>query len=978
MPDQDVTLKLRLDPSEFDRQIQAAQEVLNRLQSSAGAAGGGGSVGVGGGSGTSDMGGYAPAPAARASAASGGSAGPVLMATDPNTGEKVPVQLGGGGRNGALSAVPVGTSDMGGSGAASSYDAEMHAARIYGIGVDADLQRANDATRRYNQDLISRTRAQNDDILSQIDAMEAGLDGGGARGNGIMGLAGLYYAASAVQGTANTLIQNAETGRATRWYDFAGTGGMAAGATIGSIFPGVGTLAGAIVGGTIGSISQSTYGVLEDRDQARGALLSRVSNPDVLESVVGHKNDWRTLWGLAGFGGNKYLSAKDIQSEMTLGDQMALGLGEAGYTTAAYLHKRIRDATTGPGAQDIADAESKALAGTLTAEESRLMQTQGFNWASAVDIAGRGGANAAMGYLKATGVTDVTAGDLLGRAGNLSVLEQNVRYLSMLPQEQSAYTRIAAAQGGTAEDLSRSTAVEVRLLEQSASSIRNYIREMEALGSTLESDKIKIEGYRIALSETNAAIAEAKNQDAMRLVAQRMDIAGVGAAQAGTALHIGLATAGYGADGSIYDASLSAVGSQIAAARAGLDNPDLTPSQRRALQTQLAGFEASQFDMTRQKALFGVQFPAELAAASAERSGILGQGYLLGAGTGAEAGGILSRMAAATQGSADAAFGVLGMMRNNPGLFGALDMESQRNRAEAIQLQAAMGRIRSAAPGMGPGESAGLGSLGVGALEAIRDGDSVTALRAMNAQGSTLEDYLGSLSGTLAAALATARSPGEARAMRWASQEEATRTRQQLAGLAAARAGVGLSADVGIGLDAASFEFQRLFSSPFERGNRLDAGRGLYEALEGAENDARARLAEGNLDAAGRRQLLSEIQGYELQQVRLRETMNTGWMSRIMDRQMFAPDRSALWEMSNRDYLDFNPEGARPFGRAVRGANTGTFDAGVGPTSAVRPGDENAKIGTLTIKIEGLEAAGLRYQVRNDPNSKLKFEKAAG
>jgi hypothetical protein len=797
----------------------------------------------------------------------------------------------------------------------------------------------------------------------------AGLDGSAGAGgtSNIASRAGRFLMArqfiAAGEETADTLMGNARTGRPTRAYDFAQTGGALIGAAVGMPFGPIGMAMSTMIGAGIGKEVQSYFDLKEDTEGAAAGYYDLFRRPDLRQGA------YYQMQGQA---------PDAIRAMDTLGYGLAGGLGERGAYMGSEMFKTVRDRIGGQNAYKEAITQATALGRALSPEESAMLGSTGsFDMWTAVDVASRGGENAVKGYLNAASGSGMSASDVAQYVGSISTLKDNVAHASAVQDVASANTRSVIARGGDAAAIGRSLGDENTAAEQARKVLDNLKGAIQDLNPTTEAGKAAITQYSAAVSALNATIAENVEKIAELKVGEGRDIAATQGAMASRDLHIALATAQTpGATLGGYDETINSLKADMAAAQAGLATIR-DPAKRRELERAIASDLASLFDARRQKGTFGAAFRSDVAGAGADLSDIFAARYAMGGASADDMSGVYLRAGASREASANSLSALADRMAAQG--YSLPDVLKARNGAAGEESTAMRDRIRAAAPGLSAGQLAGLADIDATTAEQMRFGGSGAAGGSILSGINTLSGYLNGSPDRLNAALATAKDENERRAMRYAAQNEDARTRRDILGLRAAQGSYADSPELGSRYDSARHMIDLMEDDPFMPGNRRAGYTNLINVDQDRLSAIDRQLAAPGLDSAARRELMQSRYGVESEISGARRAVRTGWEGRMLEASFGAPSYAGQYATSYRDALNAGHENEL-FGANTRvGAAANRAGVSMPASDAARAGDAFAQgaSGTLNInlKLEGstLQAiqmkAGTVRDVTVDPGN---------
>lgn len=796
-------------------------------------------------------------------------------------------------------------------------------------------------------------------------------------GPGLRNAAGLYIGAHQLGTTASDIAQAyaqaSQTGRAIQWYDFSGTYGAlglgALGAGIGSIVPVIGTALGFGIGTVLGNTfggALTTYAHMRE-EQGYGTALLKAAG---------------------GSGADAFLSASAFDDksgkERTTVGALALAMGRGNtspYRADLIMSRLLAAAGDDNGARTLAFQQADAIAKGMGNDPAISdFINRPFTRGGAFATLQAGGPDALMGYLATQGRREGVYGYIEQmRQSQLSGI--HAQLMGIFPQQAAYATQAITARGGTAAEIAGGMGQQVSALQNAASATERYIKSLEGMGSATDTQRIAIEKAKTELAGLNAQIATLGNQAATVKMQEAVDISGTRVATAGAGTATAMMTMGRG--GNImgaYSPLLSAQAQNVATLQEQLNAPNLRPEQRREIQRQLAAAQVSAMQGLRQAATDTFGFPARLATLDAGYSGAYAAIAGIGQSDPAAAANLALRAGQARGRSASALWTqYTGMSRS--GLFDAVTLAQARNAAWGEAAQS-LGMLNSPSLFSPTGtQEAALAEAAAQAFTGARAGGSIGALGGFRQQMGVFGDLATAYGAIRDDALARGGNPVATNANYRAAM--AGNALQQ----AQARAALGnfqLSPATGSALDAAQFQFQMLMASPFVPGNRLTAGTGLLQQLGVARGEAEKYLATADLDPTNRRSVQQQIYGYQMEEQRLRENLNVGWLDRIASREMFAPSHSALVGLSNRDYLMVDPTGNRRLGTASRRSYEYTdgaaYAAMPGTGAGNRPGDMNAQAVRIYGELEltgnvgdFLKSNGVhaRVSVRSDPRGML-------
>lgn len=955
MPEQEVTLKANLDDSEIKAKIQALSDAVDALQrklqglnTGAGGATGalGGSQGVatpggvstppinGVNGGAAAMGipsgaqGAAPVGRVPANGAPGGmtrtATDGTVVSYDPRSGSWSIVNGGGASGGGAASGGSIAPPVNGGAGGGSR-----------GGGRGGDWQAPghwfNSGSGAPNWNTINAdVTANNLWMADELDALQntgrGPLDAGAAK------MAGVYFGArtiaSVINHTSQTYAESSRTGRNIQWYDYAQQGGTLtgalAGAAFGSIFPGIGTVAGAIGGAIIvgaGGEAYTTYARVKEEEAYSGAMLRNLGARGI---------------NLSGYKARERAAIAD----------MATGMGGGYYSTThakQFVDRLLDQAGNDNGARMLAFDEAGAATSAMEANPGLYdVLHSPFSSATAFSFLRAGGPKALSGYLGQSGRTVAAAYIEAMRKSN--VLKSEAELAGIYPQQAAFATQTIAERGGSASQIAGGMAGQINALERAAGAQRAYISSLEAQGAATAPDKAIIEQAKAALAGLTAQIAQLGHAAALVQSQERRDIAGTGMAVASSGRAMAMMTMGRGGNiGGAYAGEMSAASALVSTLEGELNRPGLTPSDRRAIERELASAKVSAMGTMQDAASAAYGIPAQLAgldaAFSASYANIAGMGLT----DPVQAAGLTARVGQAQGRSAGALWNRYTGMRDS-GLFNAVQLGEAKNAAYGAAAQGLATLNASSVFSPTPTQEAAMAGLGVEAFAARRAGGSIGALSAVGRQQAMLSDQMAQAGVVRDQALSNGVNPNVANA-NYAMAAAAIGQQQQ--SLTASLGHFGVSPETGGRMDAARHAFGMMMASPFVSGNRLDAGTALLGSYQGAIGEAQNYLSTAPLDAEGRRNVQQTIFGYQEEAQRLRETLNVGWTGRLAQMQIGAPSHSAMVAVSNRDYLMVDPTGNRLYGTASRRSYEYTegapYAASTGTTAGSQPGNMNAQ-----------------------------------
>lgn len=811
-----------------------------------------------------------------------------------------------------------------------------------------------------------------------LDAQGATFAGGGRGGRmGMGGLIGAYMMGSVInQGigqTAQNYLAAGQTGRPVQpadWYGLTGAGiGTAFGIAIGGL---VGGPLGAIAGGSVlGGIGNTIGNYFTERFKQKEDINTNV---ELLKSL--------------GTAGAMFIdsSAEGVQSGTNLALAMSYTQGRYGATSASsYSNTLMHDAL---GSKDPArisrarsalDATAKAVSQDIGLG-SGLMG--GFNQGEAFGLLREGGPDALIGYLEKHGKAG-QASQYMAQLGASQLAGTHAELMGIMPQQAAAVTTAIAARGGNASQISSGMDAQVSALQGAAGAVERYIKSMEALGTATDKQRIPIETAKAQLAGLTAQIAVLGNQAATIKSGEAIDIAGTGLATASAGTTIGMMTMGRGGNvAAAYAPQISAASNMVGTLASELNRPGLRPEQRREIERNLAGARVNELTTRRNAASAEFGFPAQLASLDAQYSGSYATIAGMGEANPVTAAGLLGRVAASQGHAAGAAWSRYRGMSAS-GLFNAAELGDARNSAWSMAAQSLTTLNASSQFSPTPTQEAALAGFQTSAFVGMQSGGSMGALAGIQSQIGAFGVMGRQASQVYSNAIAGGTNPAVAAA-------NYNRTAAALGmSTAQAQAALGnfqLSPAAGSALDAAQHGFNMMMASPFVPGNRLQAGTDVLNKLGAARAEAQKYMETADLTPQGKRNVQSQIYGYQEEEQRLRENLNVGWIGRIASREIMAPSHGAMVGVSNRDFLNVDPTGNRLYGSASRRSYDFTEGAAMAGTAAAsQPGNMNAQAQRIEVELIGsglevLKSIGIqaRVSVRGDVRSATNARTATG
>jgi hypothetical protein len=831
-------------------------------------------------------------------------------------------------------------------------------------------------------------------------AAVAGLPGaGGGRGglrSGIGMMMAMHQVIRGVGQTGDILINNAQQGRDTQWYDFAPAGGAVsgalAGAAIGSIVPVIGTMlgaaAGSIVGETAGGLIEH-YGKFQEEKTAATEAIRASGSP--MPNLEG-------------------LSSKTISAVGSMGEMLSKRYGEGGVGLAADVIRRIRVARgDADPSHTVADAEAEALTKSLDVRSAGWLK-EPYSAERAAYLGIVGGESAVAGYqdasgsiipgavrhgvmdsngqpihgdptFKASALVKETPAGIMQKVGNVDALQVSATKAETAMNIAGQRVQGIIASGGSTGDTIEAMRAQRTSILGAQSADKALLGPYSAAGDTALEQITKLKEQIASLGVEASKTTQGIGQLA---AATAIDKASTGLSVAQSGLSISLATAKAGADyGSMFADTLSGARDVLTQTTAALKTPGQTPEWYRQKEREQAAAKVVVFQLERQEITLEAGMPAAHSLAGA---GILHtEGAIASIGQSSLGIAAISRStASATQRAAGNAWAEYEILSAS-GKAGQPILDAKKAHATGLDLQAANERVASGILPMSGTDTANVAAWSIHAQEAAANGGSAAAAPFLSKDFNFYSvTRPGQINVAAAAASATAKSPGERQAI-----EDARRI--QLAGAETsalqARAGIGqylMDPKAGASLDAAAYKYDLLQSSVFVKGDRLAAGQGLYAEIGKAISNEQAHLsAHPEMTESAKRATKADINRMSLSQHQLADSLNVGWASRIMDRELNAPDKSAMFATSDRDYLIFHPEGNRLFGSASRKGFGAVSPEGSGAQR--RPGDENSRAAEILLRVQMVDSNGMvrsdsgamKWNTRNDPKKAIDV-KAAG